>query len=97
MFERQPAVYIMANKYHGTIYTGVTRDFLRRVGQHKHGEMAGFTKRYSCHFLVWYELCDEMFSAIEREKQIKAGSRKKKIELIERSNPTWHDLYQVLR
>jgi putative endonuclease len=96
MFERQPAVYIMANKYHGTIYTGVTSDLLKRVYQHKHHEMAGFTKRYSCHFLVWYELYDEMYGAIEREKQIKAGSRKKKIELIERSNSAWHDLYQTL-
>ena len=97
MSERQPAVYIMANKYHGTLYTGVTSDLLKRVYQHRHGEMAGFTKRYSCHSLVWYELCDEMLSAIEREKQIKAGSRKKKIELIESSNPKWHDLYEALR
>ena len=85
MLERQPAVYIMANKYHGTIYTGVTSDLLKRVYQHKHSEMDGFTKRYSCHFLVYYELHGEMFGAIEREKQIKAGSRKKKIELIEKT------------
>ena len=86
----------MANKYHGTIYPGVTSDLLKRVYPHKQGDIAGFTKRYSCHFLVWYELCDEILSAIEREKQIKAGSRKRKDELIEKSNPKWHDLYQSL-
>jgi putative endonuclease len=97
MSERQPAIYIMTNKYHGTIYTGVTGDLIKRIYQHKHGETSGFTKKYACHFLVYYELYDEMIGAIEREKQIKAGSRKKKIALIEKNNPKWHDLYQTLQ
>jgi putative endonuclease len=96
MFERQPAIYIMANKYRGTIYTGVTSDLIKRVHQHKQAQISGFTKRYGCHYLVYYELCECMISAIEREKQIKAGSRKKKLMLIEKTNPKWQDLYQSL-
>ena len=96
MLERQPAVYIMANKYHGTIYTGVTSDLMKRVYEHKHVDMDGFTKRYSCHLLVYYEMHGGMFEAIEREKKIKTGSRKKKIALIEKTNPKWHDLYEML-
>ncbi len=97
MIEHQPAIYIMANQYRGTIYTGVTSNLIKRVYQHKQGEMRGFTTRYACHLLVYYELHDEIFSAIEREKQIKAGSRNKKIILIEKNNPEWRDLYQALR
>ena len=96
MFERQPAVYIMANKYHGTLYTTVTSDLIVRVYQHKESKISGFTKRYNCHYLVYYEMCEDMFSAIEREKQIKAGSRKKKLALIEKINPKWEDLYETL-
>jgi putative endonuclease len=96
MFERRPAVYIMTNKYLGTIYTGVTSDLVKRVYQHKYAKISGFTNRYSCYYLVYYELCNEMFSAIEREKQIKAGSRKKKLAMIEKMNPKWRDLYEAL-
>jgi predicted GIY-YIG superfamily endonuclease len=96
MAQRQPAIYIMANGRNGTIYTGVTNNLIRRVYQHKHGAIPGFTKRYNCTQLVYYEQCDEMISAIEREKQIKSGSRKKKLALIESTNPRWVDLYETL-
>jgi predicted GIY-YIG superfamily endonuclease len=94
--EKCPAVYIMASKPHGTLYTGVTSDLVKRVYQHKNSIIPGFTDRYNCKRLVYYELHEEMLSAIEREKQIKAGSRKKKIALIEKINPTWDDLYKTL-
>ena len=77
MKEYQPVVYIMANRYRGTIYTGVTNNILKRVFQHKQNEIEGFTKKYCCHYLVFYEFHEKMSFAIEREKQIKAGSRKK--------------------
>jgi putative endonuclease len=96
MFERQPAIYLMANKYHGTLYTGVISDLIERVYQHKYAQMRGFTNRYQCHCLVYYELFDDIVNAIEREKQIKAGSRKNKITLIEQMNPSWLDLYPSL-
>lgn len=96
MHERHPAIYIMANKRNGTLYTGVTSDLIQRVYQHKHAELDGFTKRYHCKQLVYYEQYEDMISAIEREKQIKAGSRKKKIALIEKMNPGWLDLYETL-
>ena len=88
-------VYIMASGRNGTIYTGVTSDLVKRVWQHKNGE-TGFTHRYGCKILVWYELQGEMLSAIAREKQIKAGSRKKKLALIEAMNPQWSDLYESI-
>ncbi|HEY0563881.1 MAG TPA: GIY-YIG nuclease family protein [Methylophilus sp.] len=72
---KQPAVYILANRKHGTVYTGVTSDLVGRIWQHKQDLAAGFTKQYQVHLLVYYELCDEMEAAIAREKQIKAGSR----------------------
>ena len=90
---KQPAVYIMANKRNGALYTGVTSDLSRRVYQHREGLLVGFTKRYGCKLLVWYEMYDRMDEAIAREKQIKAGSRKRKLALIEATNPTWRDLY----
>ena len=96
MTQRQPAIYIMANRRNGTLYTGVTNDLIRRVYQHKHGSIPGFTKQYNCTQLVYYEQCDEMIPAIEREKQIKGGSRKKKLALIESINPKWIDLYDTL-
>ncbi len=96
MFNRQPAIYIMANKYHGTLYTGVTSDLIKRIYQHKYSDIDGFTKRYSCKKLVYYELADDMYNAISREKQLKGGSRKKKIALIEEMNPQWEDLYESL-
>ena len=96
MQRRNPAIYIMTNKRNGTIYTGVTSDLIKRVHEHKQGNVPGFTKSYACHLLVYYEQCDSMVGAIEREKQIKAGSRKKKLALIESLNPDWQDLYKSL-
>ncbi len=96
MIQRHPAIYIMANKRNGAIYTGVTSDLIRRVYPHKHDDRPGFTKKYDCKKLVYYEQIDDMITAIEREKQIKGGSRKKKLALIESINPRWLDLYETL-
>jgi putative endonuclease len=93
---KQPAVYILASGKNGTLYTGVTSDLVKRIWQHKENLVEGFTKRYQVHVLVYYELCDGMLSAIAREKQIKAGSRKKKILLIESNNAGWLDLYPTI-
>jgi putative endonuclease len=87
-----PCVYIMANKRNGTIYVGVTSDLPGRAWQHREGVADGFTKRYGCKLLVWFERHETMESAIIREKQIKAGNRKAKLALIEAENPTWRDL-----
>jgi putative endonuclease len=94
--EKDPVVYIMANKQNGTLYTGVTSDLVSRVYQHKHAHISSFTKDYHCKLLVYYEQHEDMLSAIAREKQIKAGSRKKKLALIEKMNPKWQDLYETL-
>jgi putative endonuclease len=91
---KQPAVYIMANKQNGTLYAGVTSDLMNRIQQHKNGVADGFTKKYGCTMLVFYEIYDKMEDAITREKQIKAGSRKNKLTLIENMNFQWRDLYQ---
>ena len=90
---KQPAVYIMANRRNGTVYTGVTSDLVKRVWQHRQG-LGGFTTRYRCKLLVWYELRGSMEDAILREKQIKGGSRPKKLALVEAMNPTWRDLWE---
>ena len=92
----QPAIYIMASQARGTLYVGVTSDLIQRVWQHKNNLVAGFTQQYSVHTLVYYELHATMIDAITREKQLKAGSRAKKLTLIETSNPHWDDLYQGL-
>ncbi len=92
----QPAGYIVASKRNGTLYTGVTSDLIRRIWQHRDGLIPGFTKKYGCKLLVWYELHGDMPSAIAREKQIKGGSRKDKLALIEGMNPDWQDLYDGL-
>jgi len=92
---RQPAIYILANRRNGALYTGVTSDLARRVFQHKQGDTEGFTKKYGCSLLVYYEFYDDMNAAIAREKQIKAGSRKKKLALIESMNLNWADLYET--
>lgn len=86
----------MSNKKNGTIYVGVTNNLLKRVWEHKNNQSGGFTSIYHCHNLVYYEFHEEMKQAIEREKQIKSGSRKKKIELIEETNNQWRDLYETL-
>jgi putative endonuclease len=93
---KQPAVYIMANQRNGTLYTGVTSDLVQRVWQHREGVADGFTKRYGCKQLVWFELAGTMHSAITREKQIKGGSRAKKLALIESMNPDWRDLFDEI-
>jgi len=86
----------MTNKRNGTLYTGVTSNLVKRVYEHKSGAVSGFTKTYGCKRLVYYECHKNMDSAINREKQIKSGSRKKKIELIEKMNPKWNDLYEEI-
>jgi predicted GIY-YIG superfamily endonuclease len=91
-----PAVYMMANKKDGVIYTGVTSNLLVRHYEHNNGIKSGFCSRYGCNNLVYYEFYENMESAILREKQIKGGSRKKKIELVEASNPKWLDLINKL-
>ena len=90
---KQPAVYILASKRNGTLYTGVTSDLVKRIWEHKNDIMEGFTKRYSVHRLVWYELHENMESAILKEKRIKGWKRMWKLQLIERDNPNWKDLY----
>jgi len=96
MDQRNPAVYIMANKQNGTLYTGVTSNLIKRVYEHKHAASPGFTEKYECKLLVFYEIYESMLDAIAREKQIKAGSRKKKLLMIEKINPEWCDLYHNL-
>ena len=92
----QPFVYIMANKPGGTLYTGVTSHLSRRAHEHRTGLVKGFTSRYGCKLLVWYEPYASMLDAIAREKQIKGGSRKAKLALIEAMNPGWRDPYEDL-
>jgi putative endonuclease len=91
-----PAVYMMASGRNGTIYVGVTSNLPRRAWEHREGMLDGFTKRYGCKLLVWFEAADTMDVAILREKQIKAGSRAKKVALIEALNPLWNDLYEQI-
>jgi len=86
-------VYIMTNKVNTILYTGVTNNLQRRVLEHKKGGNKGFTKKYKISKLVYYEIADSLDSAIFREKQIKGGSRKNKIALINRKKPEWNDLY----
>lgn len=93
---KEPAVYIMASRRNGTLHTGVTSDLIQRAWQHREGHSPGFTRRYGCKLLVWYEMHGTMVSAILREKQIKAGSRTKKLKLIESMNPGWEDLFEKL-
>ena len=93
---REPAGYMMASERNGTLYVGVTADLSRRVFEHREGVQDGFTKRYGCKRLVWYERYDLIVDAILREKQIKAGSRRAKLDLIEALNPRWDDLYEGL-
>ena len=93
---KQPAVYILASKKNGTLYTGVTSDLVKRIWEHKNDFVKGFTKRYKVHNLVWYELHDNMDVAIEREKNMKEWKRTWKVRLIEESNPQWNDLYDSI-
>ena len=86
----------MANKRNGTLYVGVTNDLIKRAWQHKNNIADGFTKKYQCHNLVYFEDTSDIESAIKKEKQLKKWHRKWKLELIETKNPDWKDLYNNL-
>ncbi|HOW26941.1 MAG TPA: GIY-YIG nuclease family protein [Elusimicrobiota bacterium] len=94
--EKHYYVYITTNLHHTVLYTGVTNDLVRRVWEHKGKAVEGFTKKYNVTKLVYYEVFDDSYNAIAREKQLKGGSRKKKDLLIDKMNPTWKDLYDEL-
>ena len=96
MTMKQGYVYILTNRHNTVLYTGVTSDLKKRVWEHKQHLVEGFTKRYNVEKLVYYEAVDDIASAIAREKQIKAGSRQKKIDLVNGLNPQWRDLYEEL-
>jgi putative endonuclease len=86
-------VYILASERNGTLYVGFTSDLLQRVYAHKNDLVKGFTKKYGVHKLVYFEVCDDYDAALQREKQIKEWKREWKIELIEKTNPLWQDLW----
>lgn len=90
---KQPAAYIMASRRNGTLYIGVTSNLLKRTCEHRSDLVEGFTRKYGIHSLVWYELHGTMASAISREKAIKEWPRKWKLQLIEKANRSWRDLY----
>ena len=92
----QAYVYILASRKHGTLYIGVTSNLVQRVWQHKHNEFEGFTSKYSVHHLVYYEMTESIITAIEREKQLKKWNRQWKVNLIEKMNPEWRDLFEDL-
>lgn len=89
-------VYLMSSQKRGTLYVGVTNDLIRRVWEHKHDVVEGFTKKYQVHQLVWFEETSDVTAALHREKQIKKWRRQWKIDLIEKENPKWDDLYDQL-
>ncbi len=97
MTRKKYYVYIMTNKYHTVLYTGVTDDLLRRVSEHRTKVGSGFTSRYNVNKLVYFEAFEDVNAAITREKQIKGGSRQKKVDLINTMNSEWRDLYDDLR
>ena len=96
IMQRQYYVYIMTNKNNTVLYTGITNDLIKRVYEHKEGFGGRFTKKYNIKKLVYYEIYNDPENAILREKQIKAGSRQKKVDLINRINESWDDLYPRL-
>jgi putative endonuclease len=93
---KQYYVYILASGKHGTLYVGVTSDLIRRVQEHRDGLIKGFTKTHRLHHLVYHEATDDIASAIQREKLLKKWKRQWKIEMIEKDNPRWKDLYPGL-
>ncbi len=93
---QQYYVYIITNKNHRVLYTGVTNNLIRRIYEHKNKLVDGFSKKYKLTKLVYFEIYDDAENAILREKQIKAGSRKKKEDLINKNNSNWNDLYNTL-
>ena len=93
---KQPAVYILASKPNGALYTGVTSHLIQRIWQHKNNLVDGYSKTHGTHLLVFYELHDEMLPAITREKQIKKWKRAWKIHLIEKANKNWMDSWDEI-
>ncbi|MCD9096268.1 GIY-YIG nuclease family protein [Luteimonas fraxinea] len=96
MRDRLPCTYILASAPRGTLYTGVTSNLLQRIWQHSNDQTRGFTSQHRVHHLVWFETHDTMDAAITREKRLKAWQRLRKIQLVESTNPEWHDLYPQL-
>ena len=96
LMSKQYYIYIITNEINSVLYTGVTNDLKKRIYEHKSKLIKGFTEKYNVDILVYYEVFDDINDAISREKQIKAGSRQKKIDLIESFNPKWDDLYNKL-
>lgn len=93
MDEKHPAVYVLASRRNGTLYIGATSNLVKRIWEHKNHVVEGFTNRYGVHFLVYFEQCDSMESALMREKQLKKWNRAWKLRLIEANNPDWRDLW----
>jgi len=93
---KQPCVYMLASQRNGTLYIGVTSDLIKRVWEHRQDFVEGFTRKYGVHDLVWYEQHEDMLTAIAREKALKEWQRAWKLELIEKMNPGWKDLYEDL-
>lgn len=96
MMDKQYYVYILTNKRHKVLYTGLTNDLKRRVYEHREKLIPGFTKKYNLYKLVFFEVTESIDAAIQREKQIKGGSRQKKLDLIGGMNPQWRDFYEDL-
>jgi putative endonuclease len=94
LFDKEYCVYIMTNKNHTTLYTGVTNNLARRVHEHRNHLIRGFSDKYNLEQLVYFEVTNDIQAAIAREKQIKSGSRKKKEGLINAQNPEWRDLFE---
>lgn len=94
--DKQPCVYILASQRNGTLYVGVTSNLISRIYQHRNDMIEGFTQKYGVHILVWYEIHEQMESAILKEKEIKKWQRQAKIGLIQSSNPEWRDLWEDL-
>ncbi len=94
--DKQYYVNILANKRNGTLYTGITNDLVKKVYEHKNNLVEGFTKKYNIHMLVYYESTQNIMSAITKEKQIKAWKRTWKLNLIEKMNPDWNNLYDKI-
>jgi putative endonuclease len=96
MSKKSPCVYLLASKPNGILYLGVTSDPRKRIWEHQHGLVGGFTRKYHVHRLVWFELHENMYAAISREKNLKNWKRDWKIALIEQDNPGWLDLSRKL-
>lgn len=97
MTEKSGYVYILTNKKDGVLYVGMTNNLIRRITEHKEEKIEGFSKRYGLHKLVYYEYFEHPIFAINREKQLKAGSREQKVKLIESINPEWEDLFENVK